>query len=116
MKIEYLDREAVLEALALFTAELAEMHPEIQRILLFGSYERGIPLPSSDIDLFIVLSESDRRFLDRTAFYAPDRFPVGVDIFPYTEDELETMLNEGNQFVRRALETGRLLFSRDPAP
>lgn len=69
-------------------------------------------MPSSDIDLLIVLSDTDLRFLDRAAKYLPDGFPVGIDVFAYTQEELDVMLSDGNPFIKRAMETGRLLFSR----
>jgi len=37
----------------------------------------------------------------------PSHFPVGVDIFPYTEKEIEKMKAEGNFFIRKALEEGK---------
>jgi len=37
------------------------------------------------------------------------KFPVGVDVFPYTRQELKTMIKEGNLFIKTALEQGRSL-------
>lgn len=113
VKIRFLDRENVLRALERYSCALGAERPEIRRIILFGSYVSGTPLPSSDIDLLMVLSSSGDKFLDRVTRYAPDEFPVGVDVFAYTEEELAIMLEEGNQFARRAVETGRVVFSRD---
>ncbi len=42
--------------------------------------------------------------------YMPDKFPVSVDVFPYTETELEAMVEGGNFFLRQALKEGIYLF------
>ena len=106
---------AVRAALEQHVRELATCYPEIEEIVLFGSLARGTPVPGSDADLLIVLGESDRRFLDRIPAFLPSRFPVGVDVFPYTRAEVERMLREGNAFVRDALRDGEVLFRRTVA-
>ena len=106
VRITYFDKEIVWNALEQFVAELAGKNREIKRILLFGSLARGESVPGSDVDLLIVLNDSDKSFLDRIPEYMPSKFPVGVDVFPYTETELESMIKDGNFFLKRALEEG----------
>ncbi len=81
---------------------------------LFGSLSRGDARPGSDADLLIVVGESNRPFLQRTEEYSGDWVGVGIgcDILVYTRDELERLLEEGNAFVRRALEEGVVLARR----
>jgi predicted nucleotidyltransferase len=112
VKITYFDKERVRQALDSYVAALVAGHPEIERVVLFGSMARGGTVPGSDVDLMLVLSTSDEPFLDRVPVYTPDRFPVGIDVFPYTQTEIRSMLEEGNFFVRRALEEGVTLFER----
>ena len=112
VKITYFDKERVRRALDSYVAALVVEHPEIERVVLFGSMARGGTVPGSDVDLLLVISGSDRPFLDRVPLYMPDRFPVGIDVFPYTETEIRSMLDEGNFFVRRALGEGVTLFER----
>ncbi|NPV58577.1 MAG: nucleotidyltransferase domain-containing protein [Actinobacteria bacterium] len=112
VRIRYLDREAVREALAEYVGELSAGHPELERVVLFGSFARGDEVPSSDVDLLIVLDRSELPFLDRIPVFMPSRFPVGVDVFPYTREELESMLEEGNGFVASALAEGAELYRR----
>lgn len=45
---------------------------------------KGTAVPGSDVDLLIVLTASDRSFLDRIPGFLPSAFPCGVDVFPYT--------------------------------
>ena len=80
--------------------------PEVRRVLLFGSLAVGQAVPGSDADLLVILSGSDRSFLNRIPLYTPDGCPVGVDVFPYTQAEIESLTATGNWFLRRALREG----------
>ena len=66
----------------------------MRRIIWFGSRVNGTPTPGSDVDLCVVLSGSSRPFRDRIGDYLPFGFPVGMDLFPYTEGELERLERE----------------------
>lgn len=115
MRIEYVDRFSVTHALEAFIQSLASKHPELERVVLFGSFAKGCAVPSSDVDLLLVLESSELPFLERIPAFLPTRFPVGVDVFPYTREELERMLEEGNSFVVSALKEGIELYRR-PLP
>ena len=45
----------------------AEQQPDIQGVLLVGSYARGAARPDSDVDL-VILTTSPKRYLDSTSF------------------------------------------------
>jgi uncharacterized protein len=115
VKITYFPKERVREALAQYVPDIVSRRPEIKRIVLFGSVARGDAVPGSDVDLLLVLNSSSRPFLERISEYRPDRFPVGVEIFAYTQEELDNMLGEGNWFLRRALSEGEVLFDKEAA-
>jgi len=57
----------------------------------FGSRVNGVPSPGSDVDVCLVLARSDKPFRERAADYLPLGFPVGLDLFPYTVEELEQL-------------------------
>ncbi len=82
-------------------------------MVLFGSLARGDAVPGSDADLLLVLRESGVRFVERAAQYAVSDVAIGVDVLAYTRHELARMLREGNQFVRRALQEGVVLFEAE---
>lgn len=113
VRIRYLDREAVEKALNEYVQGLAADHPELVKAVLFGSFARGDSVPASDVDLLLVLSGSDLPFQERIVMFLPSRFPVGMDVFPYTRDEIRDMLQEGNRFIAAALEEGREVFNRE---
>jgi predicted nucleotidyltransferase len=112
VRITYFDREAVRRALDAYVRSLAEHHPELDEVILFGSLAHGTPVPGSDVDLLLILSAADRPFLDRIPRFLPSAFPVGVDVFPYTRAELDRMRAEGNQFIQGALRDGVVLYAR----
>ena len=111
-EIIWLDRAAVLLAVEKAVERLTRDRPEVQRVILFGSLARGDAVPGSDVDLLILIAESDRPFLDRIPRYRPRGVPIGVDVFPYTQEELNQMLAEGNFFAAEAISQGIVLFER----
>jgi len=86
------------------------------RILLFGSLAREDVHVGSDVDLLIVKNEAEERFADRIAA-ALDccSGTVGVQGFVYTEEEIQRMLQRGNEFIANALREGVLVYEK-PKP
>lgn len=89
---------------------LGDRHPEIESVYLFGSLARGDAVPGSDADLLVVVSHSVEPFRDRSVRYHATGAGVGVDVVVYTREELDALLETGNEFARRALRDGILLF------
>lgn len=73
-----------------YAQRLMAAHPEVEEIVVFGSFETGSYAPGSDLDVFIVLSRSGSPVRERVPDLLPGRFPVPVDIFPYTREEMST--------------------------
>ena len=85
-----------------------------QKIILFGSAARGDTDDYSDIDL-IVVKVTDKRFIERlveAGSYVS--FPPRVDIFVYTPQELESMIEEENPFILSALSDGKVIYEKTP--
>lgn len=112
VSVTYFDREAVRRAVDEHVRHLTARHPELEEVILFGSVARGTAVPGSDVDLLVVLSACDRPFLERIPLFLPSRFPVGVDVFPYTREELERMEAEANPLVLDARRHGIVVFRR----
>ena len=66
----------------------------MRRIVWFGSRVSGMPSPGSDVDVCLVLAHSDKPFRERVGDYLPLGFPVGLDLFPYTLEELDRLRRE----------------------
>ncbi len=93
----------ILRGLATYDADKA---------ILFGSAARGDADRFSDIDL-IVIKQTDRRFLDRLADVIEAIQPdFALDVFVYTPEEFERMLDEGNPLITRAVEEGKIIYER----
>jgi predicted nucleotidyltransferase len=71
----------------------------------FGSWVTGGWSPGSDVDLCIVIEPSTKPARDRVSDYLPRTFPVGIDLFVYTEDEIARLATEHPSFAR-AIEAG----------
>ena len=100
------DRGVVTRAVESYAAQLREEHPEIKRVIWFGSWVNGLPTPGSDVDICLILSFADEPIRERLPHYLPVGFPVGVDLFPYTQQEFER-LRQANPAWHAAIVGGR---------
>ena len=95
---------------------IAAGHPDVTRVLLFGSFARGDFSARSDLDLLIVLKRSDRATNNRIGDFLADCAMYPTDLFPLTEEELRDRMSEGNAFWTRALKEAVVRFDRSTAP
>jgi len=93
-RVRYADPERIRKAVQAHAAALRAAHPEIRSIRWFGSWPKGTAAPGSDVDLFILVDRSDKPARDRMPDFLPRTFPVGIDLFVYTEDELRRLRTE----------------------
>jgi len=88
---------------------LARQYEAVVRVVLFGSVACGRAVPSSDVDLLVVMRACDTPLLDRAALFREyfQDLGVGVDLFVYTEREVAA----GNiPIAAHALRTGIVLY------
>jgi predicted nucleotidyltransferase len=95
-----------VRAVEAYIARLREDRPEVEQVIWFGSWVDGLPTPGSDVDLCLVLSSSNKPMRERIADYLPVGFPVGIDLFPYTRDEMERLRRESPSWYA-AIMSGR---------
>ena len=86
--IKSIDAFRLRQAVDSYAERLLAEHPEIEEVVIFGSFAKGTYAPGSDVDVFILLSRSDKGIRDRIPDFLPGPFPVGIDLFPYTKDEV----------------------------
>lgn len=86
--IKFVDEAAVRRAMDDYAARLLAHHPEVEEVVVFGSFAEGNYAPGSDLDVFLRLSRSDKSVRDRIPDLLPPSFPVGVDLFPFTDGEI----------------------------
>ncbi|GIV67215.1 nucleotidyltransferase domain-containing protein [Caldilinea sp.] len=103
---------ALQEALQRILTQLRRM-PEVERVILFGSYAAGRKDLFTDLDLLVVM-ESSEDFLTRMARLRRDlNVGVDLDLLVYTPEEFTQMQDRG--FLRQILATGQVLYERERA-
>lgn len=103
--VKSIDREKVRQAVESYAAQLRREHPEVQRVIWFGSWVSGLPTPRSDVDLCLIVSATSKPPRDRISDYLPFGFPTGIDLFAYTEEEL-LLLKSSSPGWYRAIASG----------
>jgi predicted nucleotidyltransferase len=108
VRIRYADPGAIRRDVTELAAAVRTAHHEVKRIRWFGSWITGGWSLGSDVDLCIVVERSAKPVRDRAVEFLPLAFPVGLDIFVYTEAELERLRMEHPSFAR-AMDAGEEL-------
>ncbi|MBI4456039.1 MAG: nucleotidyltransferase domain-containing protein [Acidobacteria bacterium] len=83
---------------------------EVCAVWLIGSYHRRDFGPFSDVDLVLIVENSDKRFFDRAAKYVECAFPVPMDLFVYTAAEVREMQRTGHPFWKHIEKNHTTLF------
>lgn len=85
------------------------LHPE--RIILFGSHAWGTPGPDSDLDLLVIVADSDLPPHKRAQAAYRSLFGLGVpcDVIVQTRAEVERSSRVPTSLTSKALREGRVL-------
>jgi len=105
VRVRKADPDAIRLAVRSYAEGLRREHPEVLAIRWFGSWVYGLPTPGSDVDLCIVVRHAAQRPHERIVDYLPRSFPVGIDLFVFTQEELERLRVEHPTFAR-AIDSG----------
>lgn len=92
VKAFFLDREAILKRLKDVSGEASQIYPKIQEIRLFGSLARGKETGLSDIDIFILIDNTEDNPVERIKPYFrffSDRIEIAIDMLVATKNEIE---------------------------
>ncbi|CAN5613088.1 hypothetical protein BH18VER2_BH18VER2_04890 [soil metagenome] len=88
VEIKSVDLGCVRASADKYARQLFAQHPQVEEVVVFGSFADDTYAPGSDLDVFIVLGSAERPVRDRIAAFLPGTFPVPVDIFPFTRAEM----------------------------
>jgi len=91
-------------------ARIAARHPEVLKVLLFGSFAREDYGARSDLDLLVVLRQSDEPMRERIGRFLSEAPAYPTDMLVYTEQELRARLLEGDPFLTRITNESIQLF------
>ncbi len=91
---------------------VGEFAPEA--IYLFGSYAWGKPAPESDLDLLVIVSESNQRPIERSqrAQHSLRGVLAAVDVLVKTRAEFEHFRPVKASLEAQIYEKGKLLYGR----
>jgi uncharacterized protein len=83
-----------------------------EKIILFGSHAYGEPTADSDIDLLIIVSDSDQpRHRRATHAYGVLRdLTAPTELIVLTRQEVEEKVNVRSSLVSRAVNQGKVLY------
>ncbi|MGC8943613.1 MAG: nucleotidyltransferase domain-containing protein, partial [Caldisericia bacterium] len=76
-------------------------------IILFGSLAKGDYTGFSDVDIVIILKNSELNFIKRIQKYLKYFYlDIPVDLFVYTLPEFKKMRKENNYFIKEIIDNG----------
>jgi predicted nucleotidyltransferase len=101
-EIRFIDREKVIGDLRSAALRAKSAHPEIRRVLLFGSLVQGNYTADSDADLIVVVERSFPDLLDRSRYQIHSR-SIPTDTLVYSEREFEQARPDPESFLGQAL-------------
>ena len=81
-----------------------------QKIILFGSYARGNPLPESDVDLLVVMDTSLKEVQQAIQICQQIEYRFGLDLIVHTPKYLKERLRMNDWFLRDVLKEGKVLY------
>ncbi len=99
----FVDRDEVLSLARETARRIAARHSGVVKILLFGSFARADYGIHSDLDLLVIVNNSERPVRERLEDFLEDAPVYPTDVIVYTEQELQSRLSEDSGFLFRAV-------------
>lgn len=83
-------------------------------IYLFGSYAWGTPTKDSDLDLLIIVKESDEKSYKRPNSGQRALFGLGIskDLIIYTKEEFDRYATDVTTLCHKVEKDGRLIYAK----
>ena len=106
-------RASVLEEARAWASTLGTGDATVLRIGCFGSYARGDDGYGSDLDLVVVVSESNTPFQERSLRWGSPGLQVPCDFVVYTAAEWTDPVSPASGFLRTAKKEVIWLWERD---
>ena len=98
--IKWPDKKCVQQALQNWARGIKRKHSNVERIGYFGSYARGDWGVGSDIDLLVIVKESDLPRERRAIPFDKENLPVPADLLVYTLEEWQSLSASGSRFAK----------------
>lgn len=110
VKTFWLNRDLLEQRILEAVRNLVDEHSEVEKVILFGSVAHKRETPLSDIDIIVIVKETNYRFLDRPLYFRGyfETIELATDIFVYTKEETKFNI----PLLNTALKNGKVLFER----
>ncbi len=105
-------RKKLLEEELRRIVEVLKRDYEPEKVILFGSLAEGDMHEWSDIDLLIIKKTTKRpidRILEASRLIKPT---IGIDLFVYTPEEFNTLVQEKFSFLTTIARKGKVLYEK----
>ncbi len=103
-----------MELMSMTEVIVATVHPG--EIILFGSYAKGFERPDSDVDLLVVVPDSEksrkRRHMTGRLYRSLSSYPVAKDTLVFIRSEFEHWREVPGHIVATSFQEGRRLYAR----
>jgi len=111
VKISFINHDQLIDALEQIGKQIKFDNRSVQRIFLFGSFQKGNYTPCSDIDILITLYGTSIRFLERRDQFIDyfESIPLDINLIVYTEEEIKKMIKKNNFFIKSIMSEAREL-------
>ena len=97
--LKWPDKSTVDKAIRRWAKKVGATEHGIERIGYFGSYARGDWGVGSDLDIVIIVENSDKPFETRGREWNTAELPVPADVLVYTQEEWQSLI-EQSPFLR----------------
>jgi thiamine pyrophosphate-dependent acetolactate synthase large subunit-like protein len=104
-EVRFLDYDQILADLRQAVREAKAAHPEIVKVLLFGSLVQGDWTADSDADLIVVVGREFPDFLSSRTPYQVFTRSIPTDSLVYSEAEFQELSCDPESFLARNLPT-----------
>jgi len=83
-----------------------------EEVYIFGSYAWGNPSKNSDVDILIIVEESEEKFYKRPikGHHSLNGLKVAEDIIIYTRDEFEERAQQKGTLCHRVKQEGQKVY------
>lgn len=101
VEILSVDANSLKKSLQEIATIIKAEYPEVNEVILFGSFSKNDFTPYSDVDIAIIVKETDKKFIERTDYFIDyfTEIPFDVNLIIYTSKEINQMLKTGSSFV-----------------
>lgn len=98
--LKWPDRQTIDKSVRDWVSTLVSNRSDILRVGYFGSYAKNEWGVGSDLDIIVIITQSNKPFWQRSLEFDLTNLPLPSEILIYTRDEWEEMRKERRSFYQ----------------